>query len=317
MGRCLLLILVLLFFFLPAHACLNELKHTLDRREVYNDTLWTPHVRDTARNLAYRQTRLQELDAQWRRKGDLDAYSDYGLHLVYLERYAEARAVFLDLERRAPGRYSTAANLGTLYELIGKNDSALLWIGWAIRINPAAHDGSEWIHVNILKVKLGKLPLSTMGLLGFDSGNDKVPQLGGLDTTRAEEVRIALQYQLEERMGLVPPPDSIVAQLLFDMGNLTAILHNTTDALRIFDAAAAYGYKGSLFDLRYRQLARLQQGLKNEYTYAAEQPYRFKLHEPRLEPVVKKERLVWILGGGTLLLAVSGIVLWRALSRKA
>jgi len=50
------------------------------------------------------------------------------------------------LEVEYPGRYSTAANMGTAYELKGDNVKALQWITEGIRRNPDSHEGTEWLH---------------------------------------------------------------------------------------------------------------------------------------------------------------------------
>jgi len=45
-------------------------------------------------------------------------------------------------------------DLGTAYELAGKNEPALRWIREGLRRNPNSHKGTEWLHVKILEAKI-------------------------------------------------------------------------------------------------------------------------------------------------------------------
>ena len=55
----------------------------------------------------------------------------------------KAIAVMLDVEKKTPGRYETAANLGTFYIHSGRYEDGLKQIERAIKINPNAHFGRE------------------------------------------------------------------------------------------------------------------------------------------------------------------------------
>lgn len=50
----------------------------------------------------------------------------------------------------------------------------------------------------------------------------------------------ALEYQLHERIPLVPPPDPIVADLLFDLGNLSALAGLEERAAAVLELADRY-----------------------------------------------------------------------------
>jgi tetratricopeptide (TPR) repeat protein len=140
---------------------------------------------------------LMEMDALWKSKRDLDAYSDYGVLLAYLGRYDEAKAVYEEIEKITPGRYSTAANLGTVYELLGQNDLALKWIKKAVEIDPTSHEGSEWIHVKILEAKIkGDKALTSEFLLGINFGNDTIPE-SQMDSTELVKLREALFFNFK------------------------------------------------------------------------------------------------------------------------
>lgn len=158
--------------------------------------------------------------------------NDYGAALIRLGDYEQARVFFEELEKTAPGNYSTAANLGTAYELLGQPARALEWIKEGVRRNPASHEGSEWLHVKILEAKLmlAKEPgwLKSHSVSGADFGTGPAPARPALPhdflgkAKTLENVRDALHYQLHERLYFVSPPEPIVADLLFDLGNALA-----------------------------------------------------------------------------------------------
>jgi tetratricopeptide (TPR) repeat protein len=171
--------------------------------------------------------------------------NDYGAALIRVGDYEQARVFFEELEKSAPGNYSTAANLGTAYELLGQPVKALEWIKEGVRRNPASHEGSEWLHVKILEAKLmlAKEPgwLKSHSVSGADFGTEPAPAKPSLprdflgNPKSLEGVRDSLFYQLHERLYFVSPPEPIVADLLFDLGN--ALAHT----LSLEHASAVYG----------------------------------------------------------------------------
>src|SRR6187431_1424119 len=140
-------ILSLLMYNTISFACLNERRALLNgKHDVTDDMNHVPYGQDYSKEISYYEKELKEMDSLWRTNKDIDAYSDYGVLLVYLGRYAEAKTVFQEIERIVPSLYATAANLGTVYELLGDNESALKWISKAVEIDPASHENSEWLH---------------------------------------------------------------------------------------------------------------------------------------------------------------------------
>ncbi|MBS2037241.1 tetratricopeptide repeat protein [bacterium] len=172
--------------------------------------------------------------------------NDRGVCLAHLGRAKEALAIFRQIEAESPGRYQTAANMGTCYELIGEDRLALFWIKEGIRRNPNSHQGTEWLHQSILEAKLAlaKNPewFRDHSLLGYDFGSNQAPVLPPQLASPAEQVRLrkALEYQLGERVPLVPPPDPIVGDLLFNLANL-----------RTLDTSVQRGQVWMKFSLRY------------------------------------------------------------------
>jgi len=159
--------------------------------------------------------KLIELDSLWKVTGDIDYLSDYGIVLILQKEYLKAKDIYLKIETIKPNRYSTASNLGTVYELLGQNDNALKWINRAIVINPRSHRNSEWLHAKILEAKIkGEQCITSDFLLNTNFGTEPNPQ-SSLTNSELLNLREVLYYQLNERISFIKPEDKIVAQLLF------------------------------------------------------------------------------------------------------
>jgi tetratricopeptide (TPR) repeat protein len=75
--------------------------------------------------------------------GQLALEDDLAVALFKTGDPAGAIATLEAVERRQPGRYQTAANLGTFLVLDGKLAEGLVWIDRALAIDPQAHFGRE------------------------------------------------------------------------------------------------------------------------------------------------------------------------------
>ncbi len=166
---------------------------------------------------------LKKIDSLFAVKPDADLLSDKGLILILQRKYQQAIDLYLGVEKKYPNRYSTASNIGTAYELIGDNENALKWISKALVLNPDSHNKSEWIHQNILKIKLKQLQLSSESLINRDFGNEDFP-VSTLSKEDLNSLKNQLYFQLNERRSFIQPKDEIMAQLLFDYGNILLLL---------------------------------------------------------------------------------------------
>lgn len=236
--------LLILLLTLPVLACLNETEKDLNGNDVpvepLSSELWFD-PRNWKEELAGHEQKLKA------NPHDRGARNDRGVCLAHLGRSREALALFQQLEREAPGVYGTAANMGTCYELCGRDEDALYWIRQSIHRNPDAHQGTEWLHVKILEAKLALAHdpnwLQSHSVLGMDFGSKVRPHYPrGLSTQVARDrVRKALRYQLGERMPLVPPPDPVVGDLLFDLANLAALMQSAHRGEEVMQDALRYG----------------------------------------------------------------------------
>lgn len=194
--------------------------------------------------------RLHRLDSLWKATGDIDYLSDYGIVLILQKEYLKAKDVYLKIEKIKPNRYSTASNLGTVYELLGQNDNALKWINKAIAINPSSHRNSEWLHAKILEAKIkGEQFITSDFLLNTNFGTQANPK-SNLSNAELLKLRDVLYYQLNERISFIKPKDKIVAQLLFDLGNICMLTKEKSAVGIVYYKAKEYGFSEPILQLR-------------------------------------------------------------------
>lgn len=246
-------------------ACLNESRVLLNGEMIESDSkIAIPQGHDYIINRAHYEQELNHLKIEWEQGRKIDDYSDYGVVLVYLGKYKDALNVFQKIEAIMPGLYNTAANMGTAYELIGNNKLAYFWIDKAIKINPASHDSSEWLHLKILKAKIDEEKfLNSKFLIGTEFGNSTIPK-STLSIDKLKALKSSIYYQLNERISFIKPKDKIVALLLFELGNICAITDDATSAYEIYKKAAKYGYSTEIFNERLKFVKKLQLNIKKE-----------------------------------------------------
>lgn len=155
---------------------------------------------------AYRQI-VADYQAKPAGTATVEETTDYAAALVFMRRAEAAIPVLVALEHDHPGRYATAANLGTAYELTGDLPNALKWISEGIARDASSHEGTEWLHVAILEAKLRLQQDASW--LAARSVLDTVP------ARPAEETVHAIEHQLSERLRFVTPADPVVCDLFY------------------------------------------------------------------------------------------------------
>lgn len=250
-----LLLLALLAAATPARPCINTYGTDLRGRTVESSPVTGDDLVDW----------LTEHDGRWHwrlekakllgmnlERASLEQRNDYAAVLLHLGEIKPALAILVKIEQERPGLYATATNLGTAYELAGRNEQALGWIRAGIRRNPASHDGTEWLHVAVLEAKLAMAGdprwLRSHSVLGLDFGNEVVPSMparfpptNGGAAGDAAQTEQALYRQLHERMQFVKAPDPIVGDLLFHYGNLLMLTDVLESAEAVYEVALRYG----------------------------------------------------------------------------
>lgn len=246
-----LLLLFILLSFTKTPACLNgETRKLEDGTFLYEDyDGFVPHGH-YFNNTEDLEKTITSLEQYYKTTKNLNYLSDKGYVLIVLGKYQEAIDLYKKIEALQPGRYSTASNIGTAYELIGNNSEALKWIEKALTINPDSHHSSEWIHANILKAKIkGEKFYTSDFILGVNFGNETIPATK-LNKRELIKLRQSLYYQLNERVSFVKPKDKLVAQLLFELGNITYLLGDKGEAYDNYKLAHEYGYEAHLLEKR-------------------------------------------------------------------
>ena len=204
---------------------------------------------------------IRKLDSLYQVKPNVDYLNEKGIVYIITKDYQKAIDLYLKIEKEHPNQYSTASNLGTAYELMGDNKNALKWIERALELNPDSHEKSEWIHVNILKYKLGQTSLTSQNLIHTDFGTEEIPTTV-LSKAELEKLSNQIYFQLNERISFVKPKDEIVAQLLFDYGNVLLLMDKKAEAKEVYEMALKYGFNSPLLQERM-ELANIEKNSEN------------------------------------------------------
>ena len=252
----------------PSSACLwrNELTVDGTRKQVgISKALF--EWRRAPRTAKETREEARAVKDNWRNAHDLPSRNEYGWALTYLGEYTNALQVLHAIEQEQPGLYPTAANLGTAYELAGNNQEALKWITTALIRNPDAHEGTEWLHREILKAKI-RLEKDSKALLKepvlslpptFGRSKEALLVFGS-ERYNASDVEKAIRYQLKERLQFVTPPDPVVAQLMRNYSEIEVATGTLQTATSYLDFALSFGLSNEdygVFSRRYNRLLML------------------------------------------------------------
>jgi tetratricopeptide (TPR) repeat protein len=178
------------------------------------------------------------------------------------------------IEASHPGEYMTAANRGSVLELLGRDEEALTWIKEGIRRNPDSHMRAEWLHAKILEAKLkmkaeptwldtnwicglDKETLASMSSIGVKNAgywatvlsnspkSSILPSTYMMDTAQGKkslnDVKDALLSQVLVRVLFVKPEDKVMAQLLWELAQIESRVGFLEEAIRLLELAGRYG----------------------------------------------------------------------------
>lgn len=265
----------------PASACMQLYRSSLDGTITEGIGISdTPQAHFDLSDHNVRKDLQQKLHKAWsiyNKTHAIKDYNDFGAMLIYSGQYQRAQKIFKEIEAKEPGLYATAANLGTVDELLGNDKEAYRWIKRGLEINPNSHHGSEWIHLKILEAKVNAKGnpdyFRTHNILGLDFGQDKIP----VKKTKRDlhQTKKQLYYQLAERLTFIKPKDPIVAQLLFDTGNIVAITDDVQTALDVYDQAKLFGYSSAVMDKREKYFQQLQTAAEDQQKRERDRPIVF------------------------------------------
>lgn len=217
----------------------------------------------------------EQLEAAIKKNVDYKLLSDYAWNALKFGNKETAVKLLEILYKAHPDEYNVVANLGTAYEVTGKNEKALELLRKAVAINPASHYGSEWIHIKILEQKVKEDPDYTRILdLKADPDNKDWAASVNFPYSSPDSLMVQLAYQLHERIGFVPKPDPIVGQLVKDFASLVALTHTKNDAAEFYKYAISYdsslaGVKAGVKPLKkvVNDIERKEEKKKNNQLY--------------------------------------------------
>ena len=243
---------VLVFVSFKSFACLNwEIKTLKNKVEIYRDRTYQyiPDGHDF--KIKDFPSIILDLENGYKRTNDVDYLSDKGYILIVQGKYDEALKLYLEIEKIKPNRYSTASNLGTLYELMGENQKSYNWIKKAIEINPKSHDESEWLHLKILEANIKELKNPTgVHFINTNFGSEIIPKTN-LGDEELSKLKDGLYYQLNERISFIKPENKIISVLLFELGNIAMIEnYDPESASKVYELSKKYGFRSELLNER-------------------------------------------------------------------
>lgn len=245
-----LVVLVLMSF--KTFACLNwEIKTLKNKVEIYRDRAHQYIPRGHQFKIKDFSGLILDLEEGYKKTNDVDYLSDKGYVLIIQGKYDEALKLYLEIEKIKPNRYSTASNIGTLYELMGENQKAYEWIQKSIKINPNSHEGSEWLHLKILEAKIKKIQNPTGEFfIGTNFGSEIVAKTN-LSDEELTKLQDAIFFQLNERISFIKPKDQIISVLLFELGNIVSMNENVfSETSEIFELSRKYGFQSNVLNER-------------------------------------------------------------------
>lgn len=258
-----ILILFTLLISTGVLACINEYRTLLTGEVIYthpmNGKVWTQKI-DTVKL----REKSNKLLLQYKTTDSLEYLSDYAASLIYLKDYNKAKTIYEEIEEKQPNLYTTASNLGTIYELIGKPKQALKWIKKSIKLNPDSHKGSEWIHIKILEFKISNSNDYRKSILELDFSDEAIPV--NRNYYDLKELSYHIWHQLRERSNFVKPENKIVGNIYFDLGNILAQTNDVQAALESYNAAKEYGFSSPLMEKRiiaFKKLAKKTEPYKD------------------------------------------------------
>lgn len=193
-------------------------------------------------SLGRQKLALDEIQVIIKKNIDYKLLSDFAWNELKQKHNDNAVALLEYLYEKHPGEYNIVANLGTAYEVTGKNEKALEFIKKAVAINPQSHYGSEWIHIKILEQKVNPTPDYSL-ILDLGADKDYYRWLSGSmynKTIPVDSMMVQIAYQLHERISFINKPDPIIAQLVLDFADLVPLAYSRGESVMFYNYAASY-----------------------------------------------------------------------------
>lgn len=267
--------LVVLLIPSAAVACLWDFDTLLQERSRFPDTLELITGKFLRHSPEFYEWRAKDRRVKLAADpGNLSYRDDLAAALDKLGRHDEAIAVAMETDRLRPGRYESAANLGTFLIHSGRLEGGLTYIRRAIAINPDAHFGREVYQAKLVEYVLsrqkdGKLVLPAGGVELYPTAAGQEAEVRAVESPFARFLHSSpsVPLPMAERQAAVKGVlgmmrfgkyDSPV--LLESLGSLLTEQYDTptADAKRLAARAylkASYEAKEESAKRKYRSLA--------------------------------------------------------------
>ena len=261
---------VLAGFTPPGHACLWDYDTLAMERARMPNALEAITGKFLRHSKAYYQWRVDDRVARIKSDPTAALYDDLGVAYDKLGEHAKAIETAQTCERLYPGRYETAANLGTFLIHAGSLEEGLEHIDRALELNPDAHFGRERYQKLLVEYVLskrvgGEVVLPLEAAYPEEQFNEHHPRGFAAHCRdrigkRASDKRAADEYHdaLQGVLGMMKFGDFRSPILLEALGDLLLAGHRDADSKRL--AARAYLRAGaecrdSLAAEKYQSLA--------------------------------------------------------------
>lgn len=183
---------------------------------------------------------IVKLDSLYKANPNIEYLEDKAYLLMVQFKYDEAINQYLQINELEPNNYNTALNLAWLYEFKGDYISALKWIENALS-NSSDNHHIDLIQKNILQIKSGQSVLNSISLIKTDFGKADKP-VTSLSEKALKILAEQIFYQINERLSFKETQDEILAQLLFEYGNVMFLTNHKEEAKEVYNMAIQNGF---------------------------------------------------------------------------
>lgn len=246
---------------LPAAACVNTTYSPIEEQQITGDVtkLIMGEHPEHSEHFWYHEIKRndRELEAD---PDDVEALNDRAVAQLKLKKYAEAEQAFLDIEKRFPGRYKTASNLGVLYKKTGDYQNAAEQTAKALAIKPSGHLGLGDYYQRMLEWR------------AKHNGNETPPQenfLGIPHSASPEDVAAHPLVNKEHLLTLIKA-DRHFADVYAVLGDVLQAEGDLVNALRAYERAMELDSDNDFYERRYNNAFEYEPRKPKGHDFAAE-----------------------------------------------
>ncbi|MBL7950932.1 MAG: hypothetical protein JNM62_04375 [Flavobacteriales bacterium] len=168
------------------------------------------------------------------------ACNDLVIAYLYDKQWQRALELSTQLVTALPNEYTVVITHAAALELNGRAADAVPYMQRALELNSGSHQGSEWIHLRLLKERVRGGTPDPWALIGVDL------RPGGVLHASADVDLLKLvkqvHYQVNDRRFFTPEHDPLYGALLFVYADLLTLNNYASQAEGMYTMAAEYGF---------------------------------------------------------------------------